>query len=149
VAELPLQGRAVVLSACRSASGEVLRGEGLIGLGRAFFRAGSPAVVGSLWPLRDDEAAELFAGFYRALRDGASLGAALRAAQREAIDAGLPAGAWAGLVVAGDGRLVPLPARATVQTDRRGWIAAIALSLAAAAALAWRRGRARRARAHN
>jgi CHAT domain-containing protein/tetratricopeptide (TPR) repeat protein len=81
VADLPLQGRAVVLSACRSASGAVLRGEGLIGLGRSFFRAGSPAVVGSLWPLRDDEAAALFTAFYRALGRGAPIGAALREAQ--------------------------------------------------------------------
>jgi CHAT domain-containing protein len=111
VADLPLQGRAIVLSACRSASGSTLRGEGVMSLVRAFFRAGADAVVGSLWPLRDDDAAALFESFYRALDGGASLGAALQAAQREAFRAGRPTAAWAGLVVAGDGSLAPLPAR--------------------------------------
>jgi tetratricopeptide (TPR) repeat protein len=146
VGELRLQGRAVVLSACRSASGSILRGEGMIGLSRAFFRAGSPAVVGSLWPLRDDEAAELFGAFYRALHEGADLGAALRAAQLDAIRAGRPAAAWAGLVVAGDGRLAPLAADA----GGLGWrFVLIASVLAAGGALAWRLRRGRRALPHN
>jgi hypothetical protein len=120
----------------------------MIGLGRAFFRAGSPAVVGSLWPLRDDEAAGLFAAFYRSLRGGAGLGAALRAAQLEAIREGRPAAAWAGLVVAGDGRLAPLPAPAPAPA-RGALVALFALAAAVAAALAWRLRRARRARRHN
>jgi CHAT domain-containing protein len=57
VIELPLEGRMVVLSSCRSARGWILRGEGVVGFGRAFFQAGSHAVVGGLWPLRDDDAA--------------------------------------------------------------------------------------------
>jgi CHAT domain-containing protein len=107
--DLHLEGRAVVLSACRSARGSLLRGEGVVGFGRAFLRAGAHAVVGSLWPLRDDDAARLFGAFYRHLADGAAVGAALRAAQREAVRDGRPASAWAGLVVIGDGRLTPLP----------------------------------------
>jgi CHAT domain-containing protein len=147
VTALPLRGRAVVLSACRSASGSILRGEGMIGLSRAFFRAGSPGVVGSLWPLRDDEGAALFGAFYRALRGGADLGAALRAAQLEAIRDGRPAAAWAGLVVAGDGRLAPLTA-GNAGGERRGFVL-IASALAAAAALAWRLRRGPRALPHN
>ena len=76
IVDLPLDGRVVVLSACRSAGGSVLRGEGVLSLARAFFQAGSPAVVGSLWPLRDDETATLFESFYRHLARGLSLGAA-------------------------------------------------------------------------
>ena len=109
IVELPLDGRVVVLSACRSAGGSVLRGEGVLSLARAFFQAGSPAIVASLWPLRDDEAARLFDVFYRHLAGGSSLGASLRSAQRDAIAAGLPPAAWAGLVVIGDGSLVPFP----------------------------------------
>jgi hypothetical protein len=147
-ADLPLQGRAVVLSSCRSASGSILRGEGMIGLGRSFFRAGAPAVVGSVWPLRDDEAAELFAAFYRALRGGASMAAALREAQLEAIRAGRPAAVWAGVVVAGDGRLAPLPA-GSPGLPVTGIAAALAAVALAAAALAWVVRRARRDRAHS
>ncbi|HVQ30121.1 MAG TPA: CHAT domain-containing protein [Vicinamibacteria bacterium] len=109
IADLRLDGRGVVLSACRSAGGSVLRGEGVLSLARAFFEAGSPAVVGSLWPLRDDETARQFDSYYRHLARGLSLGAALRNAQRDAIAAGAPSAAWAGLVVLGDGSLVPFP----------------------------------------
>jgi tetratricopeptide (TPR) repeat protein len=109
IADLPLEGRVVVLSACRSAGGSLLRGEGVLSLARAFFQAGAPAVVGSLWPLRDDEAAVLFGAFYEHLARGSSVGAALRGAQRDAIAAGRPAAAWAGLVVMGDGSRIPFP----------------------------------------
>ena len=109
IVELPLDGRVVVLSACRSAGGSVLRGEGVLSLARAFFQAGSPAIVASLWPLRDDEAPRLFDVFYRHLAGGSSLAASLRSAQRDAMAAGLPPAAWAGLVVIGDGSLVPFP----------------------------------------
>jgi CHAT domain-containing protein/tetratricopeptide (TPR) repeat protein len=109
VVDLPLDGRAVVLSACRSATGSVLRGEGVVGFGRAFLEAGAHAVVGGLWPLRDDDAALLFDAFYRHLARGEGVGAALRGAQLESIRDGRPASAWAGLVVIGDGSLEPLP----------------------------------------
>jgi CHAT domain-containing protein len=112
VIELPLEGRLVVLSSCRSARGLILRGEGVVGFGRAFLQAGSHAVVGGLWPLRDDDAALLFDAFYRSIGEGARVSAALRAAQREAIRDGRPAAAWAGLVVIGDGSLAPVPAHA-------------------------------------
>jgi hypothetical protein len=118
----------------------------MVGLGRAFFQAGSHAVVGSLWPLRDDDAARLFRAFYRGLVRGSSVGAALRAAQREAIRDGLPAAAWAGLVAVGDGSLAPLPAPATAGTGTRHML--LAVPLLAAVALLWsllRRRRLRRA----
>jgi CHAT domain-containing protein len=115
IADLPLEGRVVVLSACRTAGGSVLRGEGVLSLARAFFQAGAPAVVGSLWPLRDDEAAALFSAFYDELARGKSLGAALRGAQRSAVARGLPAAAWAGLVVMGDPSRVPFPGGAGSQ----------------------------------
>ncbi|QSQ28140.1 CHAT domain-containing protein [Pyxidicoccus parkwayensis] len=111
IAELRLDGALVVLSACRSASGAVLPGEGVLSLARAFFEAGSRAVVASLWPLRDDEAAGLVARFYRHLARGLSASAALRAAQLEAIDESQPASAWAGLVVLGDAALVAVEPR--------------------------------------
>ena len=109
IVELDLTGKAVVLSACQSATGEVLRGEGVLSLARPFFQAGANAVVGSLWPLRDDEAAQLFEAFYRHLARGKSLEAALAAAQADLIAEGAPAAAWSGLAVLGDGSLVPVP----------------------------------------
>ena len=117
IVALRLGGRIVVLSSCRSASGELLRGEGVMGLARAFFQAGAHVVVASLWPLADDDAADLFDRFYLHLAEGASVASALAAAQRDRLAAGAPAYAWAGVVVLGDGDQVPIPGG----VPRRGW----------------------------
>jgi len=72
----------VVLSACRTALGRDVRGEGLVGLTRGFWYAGAPRVMASLWDVRDQATAELMRRFYRRLlHDGLTPAAALRAAQ--------------------------------------------------------------------
>jgi CHAT domain-containing protein len=109
IVNLDLRGRLVILSSCSSASGTMVEGEGVMGLARAFFQAGAVAVVGSLWPLRDEEAAGLVEDMAAHLARGASISAALAAARRGKIKAGAPAASWAGLVVLGDGDFVPLP----------------------------------------
>jgi hypothetical protein len=109
VVNLRLDGSVVILSACDTASGELLKGEGVLGLGRAFLQADARAVIGNLWPLRDDEAAALVGDLARHLARGESVGAAMRAARRDRIAAGAPATAWAGMVVLGDGDVVPFP----------------------------------------
>jgi len=143
IVPLSLDGRIVVLSSCRSASGTVLRGEGVMGLARAFFQAGAHTVVASLWPLRDDDGAALFERFYHHLAQGQSVAAALRAAQLDRIADGAPGYAWAGLVVLGEGDLVPMPGgRPDPPVSPWVWITAggaALLLLAAGAALAWKR----------
>lgn len=146
IVPLHLDGQVAVLSSCRSASGTVLRGEGVMGLARAFFQAGAHTVVASLWPLRDDDGAALFDRFYRHLAEGKSVAAALRAAQLDRIEDGAPAYAWAGLVVLGDGDLVPVPGgRKGLLLDGR-WIAsgAVLLLLVTAALLLWKNRRSAR-----
>jgi CHAT domain-containing protein len=81
--DLRLTADLVVLSGCRTAFGREVRGEGLMGLTRAFLYAGVPRVVASLWPVQDRAAAELMSRFYRALwREKKSPSTALREAQR-------------------------------------------------------------------
>jgi CHAT domain-containing protein len=148
IARLELRDRVVVLSACSSASGETIAGEGPLGLARAFFAAGARTVVASLWPLRDDEAAALAEDLARHLGRGSSVGAALAAARRDRIAAGATPAAWAGLVVIGDGNLVPLPRGRARWTTPPVALTALATLLAAAlsmmAALLVRRARRRR-----
>ncbi|MGH9901738.1 MAG: CHAT domain-containing protein, partial [Pyrinomonadaceae bacterium] len=79
---LKLGADLVVLSACRTALGKEIRGEGLIGLTRGFMYAGSPRVVASLWRVNDRATAELMKRFYQGmLRENLRPAAALRAAQ--------------------------------------------------------------------
>lgn len=138
IVELDLAGRVVVLSACQSASGAVLRGEGVVGLARSFFQAGAQAVVGSLWPLRDDDAADFFDDFYSYLSRGESVTTALNSAQRARLDEGAPAEAWAGLVVLGDGDVIPFPGGITTTSQLMlNWPLAISSALVVAAILAF------------
>lgn len=81
--DLEIEADLVVLSACRSGLGKNVRGEGLVGLTRAFFYAGAPSVVVSLWPVADRSTADLMASFYRHLQTGAGKTEALRQAKLE------------------------------------------------------------------
>jgi CHAT domain-containing protein/tetratricopeptide (TPR) repeat protein len=79
---LKLRAELVVLSACRTALGKEVKGEGLVGLVRGFMYAGARGVVASVWDVRDEATAALMKRFYTAmLRDGLKPAAALRAAQ--------------------------------------------------------------------
>jgi CHAT domain-containing protein len=104
---LKMDAELVVLSACRTAIGKEVRGEGLIGLSRAFMAAGVPRMVASLWSVPDSATAELMSRFYRGLiEEGHTPSEALRRAQdalrRERRWA--DPNAWAGFVFQGDWR---------------------------------------------
>ena len=79
---LKLNADLVVLSACRTALGEAVRSEGMIGLARGFMYAGAPQVLASLWSVDDRATAEFMRRFYEALlQRGLAAPAALQAAQ--------------------------------------------------------------------
>jgi CHAT domain-containing protein len=123
ITELRLDGQLVVLSSCQSATGTEVRGEGVMGLARSFFAAGSRVVIGSLWPIRDDYAAAFFEPFYAALAEGRSVGTAFHSAQRRLIDEGLPMEAWAGFVLMGDADAMPVTRIENVRPRADRWIA--------------------------
>jgi CHAT domain-containing protein/Tfp pilus assembly protein PilF len=80
---LQLPADLVVLSACRTALGQRVQGEGLVGLTHGFFYAGASRLLVSLWDVHDQATAELMASFYRGLfEEQLSPPAALRAAQQ-------------------------------------------------------------------
>lgn len=76
-----LKARLVTLSACQTALGRDVEGEGILGLSRAFIHAGAEQVVSSLWPVSDSSTRELMVAFYEALDGGASVEEALQAGQ--------------------------------------------------------------------
>jgi CHAT domain-containing protein/Tfp pilus assembly protein PilF len=79
---LKLGADLVVLSACQTALGKEIRGEGLVGLSRGFMYAGVPRVIASLWKVPDQATTELMQNLYRGiLKQGLQPAAALRAAQ--------------------------------------------------------------------
>jgi CHAT domain-containing protein len=135
ISALDFDGRIVVLSACQTAAGAVLGGEGMLSLARAFFQAGARAVVGTRWRIRDEDAASLFDTFYRALGNGATLSAALAQTKSEAIARGRSPEVWAGLVLLGDGASRPFPPRPPKPGPRRASMALLALSATIALAI--------------
>lgn len=70
--------RLVVLAACGTAAGTGDGFDGPRGLAGAFLRAGVSAVVGTLWPVDDAEAAALFTELHRRMRGGDDAATALR-----------------------------------------------------------------------
>ncbi|HZJ55301.1 MAG TPA: CHAT domain-containing tetratricopeptide repeat protein [Myxococcaceae bacterium] len=105
VYQMRIDADLVVLSACQTALGKPVSGEGLVGLTRGFIHAGARQVLSSLWKVSDRATTELMKEVYRAmLLDGQRPGAALRQAQRKLLltrpfDA---PGSWAAFVVQGD-----------------------------------------------
>lgn len=108
VFNLNLGGSLVMLSACETGLGKEKRGEGVIGLTRAFMYAGAPTVGVSLWSVADKSTADLMTDFYKRLlaTPDASPSASLRAAQVAMIDGKKYAAPfyWAPFVLVGDWR---------------------------------------------
>ncbi len=78
--DLDLEADLVVLSACRTGLGQIT-GDGILGLTRAFFYAGTPSVVATLWDVADEPTFLLVSEFYRSLHRLHDKSRALRAAQ--------------------------------------------------------------------
>jgi CHAT domain-containing protein/tetratricopeptide (TPR) repeat protein len=106
--DLDLPAELVVLSACETALGREVPGEGLVsGLPRAFLYAGADRVVVSLWSVDDRATRDLMTLFYHGLFGGLGPARALQEAQRALLRSGRPPRDWAGFVLLGDWR--PLP----------------------------------------
>ena len=72
-----LRARLVVLSCCHSGRGRILKGEGVVGIARAFLAAGARSVLVALWAI-DDEATMVFMkSFYQYLKKGKTASAAI------------------------------------------------------------------------
>ena len=79
---LNIRAPLVVLSACETAIGREVRGEGLLGLSRAFMYAGADEVVASLWQVSDSATATLMEMFYENYAQTGDAAMALATAKR-------------------------------------------------------------------
>lgn len=98
-----LNAEAVFLAACSTGVGKEVRGEGVMGMGRAFQYAGARAVVMSLWEVAEGATVELHQKIFRALHQRVSIREALQRAQREvrAVGYGHPY-YWAAFILVGE-----------------------------------------------
>jgi len=118
LAALSLPVDLVVLSACRTASGRLVRGEGLQGLTAPLLAAGARSVLATQWPIEDRTAGRMTEYFYRALAGGATAAHALQSARLELMRAGVSPRQWGAFVLVGDPTIrVPLHV-----PPSRGWI---------------------------
>lgn len=110
--KLDLKADLAVLSACETARGRVVGGEGVIGLTWALFVAGCPTTVVSQWKVNDQSTADLMVEFHRRLRTRSasldsrnSIAQALRQAALKLLDKSQYRHPyyWAGFIVVGDG----------------------------------------------
>jgi len=138
VEQVRLDANLVVLSACETALGKEVAGEGILGLTRAFQYAGARSVLASLWSMADVSTGELMQRFCADLTQGMAKDEALRQAQlavingpvvigegEDAIERGLSTPFyWAAFQIYGDWKLrlqrepISRSARATVVDDR-------------------------------
>ena len=93
----------VTLSSCQTGLGELIYGEGIEGINRAFFYAGSSSVLMSLWAINDQASYQLMERFYFHLRSSESIMEALRKAKLEMIESGVLSHPyyWAGFIASG------------------------------------------------
>ena len=129
----------MVLSGCETGLGKLSRGEGIVGLNRAFTYAGAASLVMSLWPVGDRSTAKLMTEFYRQLWEGAPKSEALRAAKLAV--ARDPQSRdpffWAPFILQGDPG--PVPFRRDGWPLGAGWLLAVsAVMLLALGIWAWR-----------
>jgi len=135
---LSLTADLVVLSACRTAGGVVVDGEGMQGLTAPLLEAGARSIVATHWPIGDKATVAAMETFYGAMARGLPVGAALREMKLALIADGAAINEWASFEVIGDPLASP-PLRAP--TPPYGYWGAGLLLLTLVGYFGWKRTR--------
>jgi CHAT domain-containing protein len=107
---LELNADFINLSACNTGGGKTVKGEGIMGLTRAFMYAGTPAIGVTLWYVESQSAQELSIGIFENLKEGKNTAEALRQIKLKMITGKASDASykypyyWAPFVVYGDGQ---------------------------------------------
>jgi len=91
----------VVLSACKTGTGKIEEGEGVMALPRGFIFAGVPNLMVSLWKIHDKHTKTLMVNFYKHLLEGNDYAKSLRLAKLQQIQKGALPLDWSGIVLIG------------------------------------------------
>jgi len=102
LAALRLNAHLVILSACRTAGGVVVRGEGIQGLTGPLLQAGARSILATQWRVPDRATGRFISGFYDKLATGLPVSDALRQTKLDARRRSAPASEWAAFVLVGD-----------------------------------------------
>ena len=116
-AEIPTEVLpAPVLSSCKTGAGKIRRGEGLVGLYRAFLFAGTPSLVLSTWNAEDRATSAIMKAFYTNLESGLNKSSALRKAKLDFLQSVDPIKRdpyyWAPFILVGNWHPISLPNQA-------------------------------------
>jgi len=108
IMRLKLNADLVTLSACSTGLGQLINGEGILGVTRAFFYAGARNVTVSLWNVNDSATAALMESFYRNLNRKLTKAEAMRQAKLSLLHSSNPLWQhpyyWAPFTIQGEGR---------------------------------------------
>ncbi|HEY7634717.1 MAG TPA: CHAT domain-containing protein [Gemmatimonadales bacterium] len=102
LAGLHLAADLVVVSACQSAGGVVVDGEGVQGLSAPLLQAGARSILATGWRINDRGTNRLIDAFYQELSRGQPEAQALRNAKLRMIQQKRPPGEWAAFTLMGD-----------------------------------------------
>lgn len=105
---LSMNAELVTLSACNTGRGDNVKGEGVMGLTRAFMYAGTPALTVTLWSVETNSIKELNIGFFTNLKSGTPRSQALQRIKIDMIRGQYHPGwkhpyYWASVILFGDG----------------------------------------------
>ena len=98
---LDLKNSTITLSACESGLNDVIRGEELIGMTRAFFAAGASALLMTLWRIDDSATANIMKETYSRFRNGIGMARSLREAQISFIENNIHPYFWSPFILSG------------------------------------------------
>jgi CHAT domain-containing protein/tetratricopeptide (TPR) repeat protein len=102
LAGLHLGADLVVLSACRTAGGVLVDGEGVQGLSAPLLQAGARSIVATEWRIADRGTLKLIDAFYDEMAKGLPDGQALQAAKLRMLQERRPVGEWSAFTLVGD-----------------------------------------------
>ena len=87
ISDLSLPAELITMSACETGRGQIVPGEGVLGLPRLFWKSGAKSVLMTHWKVDDEFASQLMPSFYSYLfKEGLSKADALSFAKREILE---------------------------------------------------------------